>query len=218
MSRSICQDQPQMSKTDFQINITRQSVSVQLDLPSRSRIHATAFFVVLTILAMCALLFLPGRHGDPTMWQTLTRSRFGSTGFMFEWLLLLSFPLLMFFLCGRYAVAAFPSDEKLHCDQSTLTLSKARWLDFRSNQWDTRSYPLADVHEIRYRTVLSTKNATIYGLRFVAGGRNQKILPGLSPCDAEEILNALKALGADVPDDPKLQQKIKDDIPGSWPG
>jgi hypothetical protein len=68
---------------------------------------------------------------------------------------------------------------------------------------------MAGVRDIRYRAVASMRGYSIYGLRFVAGGKIQRILPGLKPGDAEKMLIALKALGADVPDDPVLRRKLK---------
>jgi hypothetical protein len=50
---------------------------------------------------------------------------------------------------------------------------------------------------------------SIDGLRFDAGGKTQRILPNLKPRDAEKVLITLKALGADVPDDPLIPGKLK---------
>lgn len=206
-----------MSKHTFRIDITRQSVSVRLEAPPKQRFYAIGSFVVLVVVGMGAVLFLPGKSGSPDLWHQLVSSQFGSTSFTVWLLLLLSFPALMFLLLKRYLIAAFPSDEALHCDRSTLTFSKVHYLDLHNSHWNTCSYQLADVHNVRYRAIISTKDATIYGLRFVANGRKMKTLPGLSPRDAEQLLQALKALGADVPDDPSLQRKIKDNVPGQWP-
>jgi hypothetical protein len=206
-----------MSKHDFDININGESVSVHLNAPPKTRFYASGFFILLVALGMCVALFLPGKHSDPSMWHHLASSPVESGTFKVWLLIFLSFPVLAFLLMRRYVIAAFPSNEAFHCDRSTLTISKVHYLDVHNTHWDTRTYQLADVRDIRYRAIISTKDATIYGLRFVAGGRKQKILPGLGPRDAEKILQALKTFGADVPDDPKLQQKIKDDVPGQWP-
>jgi hypothetical protein len=52
---------------------------------------------------------------------------------------------------------------------------------------------------------------SIYGLRLDAGGKTQRVLPGLKPRDAEKLLTTLKAFGADVPDDPVVPSKLKED-------
>lgn len=55
------------------------------------------------------------------------------------------------------------------------------------------------------------KGGTVYGLRSIAGGKTRRVLPGLNPRDAEKILVVLKTFGADVPDDPVLPRKLKED-------
>jgi hypothetical protein len=125
--------------------------------------------------------------------------------------LLLSFPVVMGLLVRRYAVSAYPSDETFHCDRSTLTISRVRWLDIHNKDWHTRSYRLVDIVKIGYRALGSARGASIYGLRFIAGGRTQRVLPGLKPREADRILKALKTLGADVPDDPKLSKRLEED-------
>lgn len=49
---------------------------------------------------------------------------------------------------------------------------------------------------------------SFWGLRFRAHGRKWA-LPGLEVPEAKAILAGLKALGADVPDDPNLDKQIK---------
>jgi hypothetical protein len=102
----------------------------------------------------------------------------------------------------------FPSDETLRCDGANLSISKVRWLDVHNNHWDNYSYSLADVQNIQYRAIFSGKYSTIYGLRFVAGGKTHRVLPALKARDAERILIAIKAFGADVPDDPVVSRKL----------
>jgi hypothetical protein len=54
------------------------------------------------------------------------------------------------------------------------------------------------------------RGISIYGLRLRAGGRTLRILPWLKPADAERILLALRSFGADVPDDPAVPSKLKE--------
>jgi hypothetical protein len=61
---------------------------------------------------------------------------------------------------------------------------------------------------MRYQAIASARGVSIYGLRFNAGGRTERVLPGLKPREADKILKALKAFGADVPDDPTLSRKL----------
>lgn len=199
-----------MAEQDFRLAITHQSVLVQLDAPGRKRLCAVVFFVGLTVLAICGLLFLSGKNGSPSIWHAMAASPVSSMGFLFPLFLVFSFPLALGLLLRRYVTLAWPSDEKFYCDGSSLTISKVYWLDFQDRHWQTWSYPLPAVRAIQYRAVASARGYTIYGLRFHAGGKTQRVLPGLMPRDAEKILLALKTFGADVPDDPFVSDKIKE--------
>jgi hypothetical protein len=121
----------------------------------------------------------------------------------------------MFVLTKRYVRLAYASDETFRCDRSTLSIAKVRWLDFRDGHWDSSSFALAEVGEIRYRVLVALRGTAIYGLRLRAGGKALRILPWLKPADAERILLALKSFGADVPDDPVVPSKLKENQWGS---
>jgi hypothetical protein len=166
------------------------------------------FFIAIGALAICGLLFLPGKHSSPSMWHDLSSSPADSGDFIFPFILLLSFPVLMGFLLWRYTIFAYPSDETVHCDRSTLTISKVRWLDIHNSHWDTRSYALAGIADMRYQEIAYVKGGSIYGLCFIAAGKTERVLPGLKPREADKILKALKTFGADVPDDPTLSEKL----------
>src|SRR5579872_6413103 len=194
-----------MAEQAFEIDITDQSVNVRLDVSTaspRTRFYGCIFFLALGVLGVWVVLVRSGGHGDPSLWHDLSTSPVDSGNFLVPLVLVLSFPLFMGLISWRYVVMAYPSDESFHCDRSTLTLSRVRWLDIHNKDWQTRSYPLADIADIRYRAVASAKGGSIYGLRFLAGGKTQRVLPGITPRQADKVLKALKALGADVPDDP----------------
>lgn len=199
-----------MPDQEFHLEITERFVDVRLDAPRRTRFYALAFFAGLTVIAMCALLFLPGKHGAPSIWLDLLMSDPGSSGFLIGCFLLLSFPLLMLVMTKRYVRLAFPSDETFRCDGLTLTIARARWFDVNNSRWDTFSFALAHVKKIRYRRIAYLRGYSVYGLRFIADGKTRRVLPGLKGGDAEKILLTLKALGADVPDDPPVPSKLKE--------
>lgn len=201
-----------MPEQEFQLEITDQSAFVRLTVSGKTRFFALAFFACVSALVLSAILFLPGKHGRPSMWHDLSTSSVGSADFLIPFfLLLLGFPLLIIVLPRRYVMLAYPSGETFRCDRSTLSIAKVRWLDVRNNHWNTCSFPLAEVREIRYGAIAQLKGGAVYGLRFVAGGKNCRVLPGLKPRDAERLLTALKTFGADVSEDPVLQQKPKED-------
>ena len=203
-----------MDEEDISLEISSESVSARLDVSSaspRTRFYVCIFFAAFALLLMCLLLFAPGKHGTPSMWNDLLSSQANTSDFLVPLAILLIVPVMMVLLLRRYIVEAYPSDETFHCDRSTLTISKVKWFDIRNKQWTTLQFPLADVADIRYRSLASAKNTCIYGLRFRAGGRTQRVLPGLTVSDAAKILNALKGLGADVPDDPSFKEKLDEE-------
>lgn len=200
-----------MPEPEFHLEITDQSVLVRLNASGNRRFFGLLFFAGLTLLLMCVLLFVPAKHGRRSMWHDLSTSSLGSEGFLVPIFLVLSVPILMGILLGRYTKFAFPSNESFSCDRSTLTVARVRWFDIHNNDWDTHSYQLAEVRELRYRTVARAKGTSIYGLRFIARGKTQRVLPGLAPRDADRILMAIRAFGADVPNDPLLAEKLTED-------
>ncbi|HTZ75274.1 MAG TPA: hypothetical protein VMB47_15230 [Candidatus Aquilonibacter sp.] len=207
-----------MSKPDFNVEINNGSVSVRLNgVSPRARLYAFILcFIGLPVLGVCFLLFVPGEHGGPSMWQYLSSRPVHSAFFSFELVLLLITPPFLLLAIWRYTVCAYPSDEILRCDGSTLTVSKARWFDFHSNaNWNTRSYASAEIETMRYKAIARVRRGSIYGLYFKARGSNERVLPGLGARDADKILKAFKAFGINVPDDPRLLRKLAETIPGS---
>ncbi len=145
------------------------------------------------------LLFSPGKHGNPSMWHDLlSPSVTGPGTFTVAVLLLIGLPLLMYALCHGFVLASHPSDQRLHCNRSTLTISKVRWLDFQNNDWISRSYTLADISEIRYRRIASLRGTSIYGLHLIAEGARERVFPGLDRRTAKKILQALQVFGVKV--------------------
>jgi hypothetical protein len=183
---------------EFSLDISERSVKVRLVESQRTRFYAFIFFIVVTVLVMFGLLFLPGKHGNPSMWRDLSASPVDSGSFVVDLVILSLVPILIFLTSRRYVVSAYPSDETFYCDRSTLTISRAQWFDFHNRHWDTRSYALVEVVGIRYGVVARLQSASIYGLHFISGGRKERVLPGLNSHDADTILNALKSIGADV--------------------
>ena len=98
-----------MPGQEFHLEVTNQSVYVRLDVSTQSaetRSYALAFFVGFTVLGLCALLFLPGKHGRKSMWHGLSTSSVGSAEFLFPLFLLLGFPLVMVVGTKRYVMSA----------------------------------------------------------------------------------------------------------------
>jgi hypothetical protein len=202
-----------MAHNDFSISISNTAVDVTYT-PSNSQPRGKLFGFIFTIGIMvvlaCALLFLPGKHGIPSMWHDLNYASSGwSVFFIVSGLVI--FTGLFGWQGFRYARAAWASDEKFYCDREGITIKRIPWLDFSNRTWRTYTYPLADVSAIRFAVIASAKGAAFWGLRFQARGRRWA-LPGLEAPEAKQILAGLKALGADVPDDPAIDKRIKETL------
>jgi hypothetical protein len=199
-----------MTSHGFDIYATDASVDVcRNPKPSaKSRFQGASIVVGSAILLLCVLVFLSGKHGRPSMWVELNSNPVSSSDFLVPMCIILAYIVFIGWLGIRWSLAAWPADDALHCDRSTFTFSRARWLDSQ-NHLDSHSFPLSSISDIRYGVIATAKNSTIYGLRFRLNGKKQKLLAGLEAPEAETILKALKSLGADVSDDPKLQNRIK---------
>jgi hypothetical protein len=190
-----------LNHEEFELEDTNQSVNVRLNASRKSphgRFHWAAFFVALWMAALCLLVFANGKHGEPGMWRDFATYPDNSSGFIIPLLILLGCSALIALISWRYVVMAYPSDETFYCDRSTLTISKVRWLDIRNKDRRTRSYPLREVTGLKYRSVATAKGGAVYGLRFEAGGRSERVLPGLGTHDAGKILKAVKSFGVNV--------------------
>jgi hypothetical protein len=208
-----------MGDQNLQIDIDDQSVSVSLNTSKNSphrRFYACIFYTALGALAICALLFAPLVDGAPSMWHDLSIYPVDSGMFVVGLAIPVVTSLLIFFFSRRYIVFAYPSDETFRCDRTALTISRVRWVDFSNTHWDTRSYALREIENLRYQPIAYAKWVSIYGLRFNAGGRTQRVLPGLKPRDACKMLKTLKAYGVDIPDDLEFLKGLAEDAEDHW--
>jgi hypothetical protein len=201
-----------MTSETLYVDVTDRSINVRLDVAPRARFYACIFFLAVGAIVICGLLFPPGKGNRPSMWHDLSSSPASSGNFIVPLILLLSAPALMGLLLWRYIMLAYPSAETFHCDGVALTLSKVRWLDIQNKHWDTRSYPLAEIAEMKYQAIARAKGRSVYGLRFIADGKVQRVLPGLKPSEADRILTTLRAFGADVRTDPTLSRELADEV------
>jgi hypothetical protein len=196
---------------DFTISINKNSVEVRLNPSSRStysKLFGAIFSASMLIAALCALLFLPGKHNRPSMWHNMSNADIGSPDFLVPLGLLIVGGVFIAWIGFRWSAAAWPSDETLHCDQTVLTISRIPYFDFSNRKWKTASYPLRDIKTFRFAVYASAKNSSVYGFRFRVNGRKYKTLPGLEAPEAQNILTALQGFGVDVVLDDKLQKKV----------
>lgn len=200
-----------MPPSEFTISITQDFVEIRLQ-PSiqspRAKLYGAIFSASAVILVLCALLFLSGKHGSPSMWHDMSNANIGSSAFLIPLAFLIVGGGFMTWMGFRWSAAAWPSDETLRCDHTVLTISRIPYLDFRDRTWKTQSYALRDLEKFRFAIYASAKNSSIYGFRFRANGKRHKTLPGLEAPEAQNILTALQRLGVDVVLDDKLQKKV----------
>jgi len=116
-----------MAHSEFVISITDKTVDVR-HTPSASEPRGKLFgfvFIIVTIVVMvCALLFLPGKHGNPSMWDDLTGASSTSSDVFVVVMIIALLPGLGGWQGFRYARAAWPSDETFHCDHEAITISR----------------------------------------------------------------------------------------------
>ena len=200
-----------MAEHGFDIKTTPASLEVFRDPrpKPKERFQGAAIIIGTMVLAVCALVFLPGKHEDPSMWHALANNSIGSPEFLFPASFVFCFLVIFGWFSIRWTLAAWPADDALRCDAQTFTALRERWFDTTDTMTPV-SFPLASITDLRYAVIARAKNSAIYGLRFRLDGKKQKLLAGLEAPEAGKILEALKALGADVPDDPKLQKRIKE--------
>lgn len=197
--------------SDFTLSINKDSVEILLQPSSRSphsKLRGAISIAGLVILGLCALLFLPGKNNRPSMWHDMTNATIRSSDFLVPLGLLIVGGGLLGWMGLRWNVAAWPSDETLHCDHAALTVSRVPYFHFRNRTWKTRSYALPDIEQFRFAVYASAKGSSTYGLRFRANGRRHKTLPGLEAPEAQNILTALQRFGIDVVLDSNLQKKV----------
>jgi hypothetical protein len=154
--------------------------------------------VTVWIAVLCLVVFANGRHGQSSMWHDLATHPVNSQGFIIPVAMLFGASVLVSLISWRYVVMAYPSDETFYCDRLTLVISKVHWLDIHNRDWWTRSYPLKAITGITYKAVARAKGGAVYGIRFKAAGRSERVLPGLGTQDARKVLKAVEAFGADV--------------------
>ena len=200
-----------MVQSDFSISIKDDSVDVRYT-PSARKPHGKLFGLIFSIsmlvLFTCFVLFMPDKHGGPSVWVDLISTPREESWFVGKVIVILLFAAGSTWHVLRYARVAWASDEILHCDRKAITISRIPWLDFSNRTWRTQIYPLTEVRGIRFAVIASANRERIWGLRFRAHGRRWA-LPGLEATQAKAILVGLRALGADAPDDPGLDKKIK---------
>jgi hypothetical protein len=113
--------------TDFTISIKQDSVEVRLHPSSRSpyaKLGGAIFSASMVIIAVFALLFLPGKHTRPSMWHDMSDATIGSANFLVPLTILILVCVFVGWTGFRWSAAAWPSDETLHCDHKALTISR----------------------------------------------------------------------------------------------
>jgi len=190
-----------MPKGKIDIVIEPGLVRVHYDAISKSprgRFLAGLLYLLFGIVMICLIIFVPGKHGTPSIWQDLHAYPKDSFGFLFPLGFVLTMFVIFAWFLARVVPVAYPGGQKLECDGETLTISRIRWLDLENKEWTTESYLLKNVSRIRYGVLVSGRGNSIHGLRFRAARRNYKLFPKLTTREVGKILSGLEAFGADT--------------------
>jgi hypothetical protein len=162
----------------------------------------------MVVLLLGLLSALPGKPGTHSIWVDLSKTPINYWRLWSAFCFIFPFAILMGWFFVWWIASAWPADDALQCSGGEWTISRTRWFDTQ-DKLVARTYPLNQITQLRYAVLAAAKGSTIYGLRFKANGKRQKLLAGLEAPEAGLILSGLKALGADVLDDPNLQKRIK---------
>ena len=190
-----------MPKNKIDVSIEPRQIRIQYDAIRESpygRFYAGLLYLGFGIGVICLFLFVPGKHGAPSIWRDMHSSPVDSFGFLFPLGLLLAAFSLTGWLLVRAVRVTCPGAQKLECDGATITVSWIRWMDWKNETWVTETYPLQEVSRIRYGVLVSGRGGSTYGLRFRATGRNYKLLPDLNTVQAGKILAGFEAMGGDT--------------------
>ena len=197
----------------YKIDISKDSVEVRRDgstVPLDERVVGGLLSSGVSVVLGGATIFLPGRHDSLSVWENLMTHRWPSSDFVSA----LIMAIFMGILCGSlflYGVRQlFPNGEILHCDRSTLTVSKIPWFSLRG-KWKIQSFPVADVSNSGF-FIHRSGRSVVSGLRFLASGHKHKIFSGIEAPEADEILKGLAVLGADVDYDYEMRQRVQDSL------
>jgi hypothetical protein len=198
-----------MSQQGFEINITKDSVDVRRDVSFLIQRYGSYVGLAYIALAVAGFYWVVlDSNGRASTWDVLMRYPATDRDFVSAVLCLALVLPLMAAILFMGARTLFPSGELLHCDRSTFTVSRIPWFNLRG-KWTTRSYPLPDISQLRFGTIIRSRGNNFDGLRFSAAGKEQKLFAGLEAPEAHKILKGLHALGVDVLEDPEMRDLVK---------
>jgi hypothetical protein len=86
------------------------------------------------------------------------------------------------------------SAEFLHCDHEHLQIGRRAF----NRRWTRLSFPIKEVHQLRYAAREDRPDSRIKSLVFEGHGHRETLFLFLNPSDAQQILEACSKLGVDV--------------------
>ena len=200
-----------MIQQGYEIDISSDSVELKHDgttTPLDERIVPGLLLCGFSVVMLGAMLFLPGKHGHPSVWDDLHTYHWPSGGFqsaLVEGMVQATLFGCTFLLGFRQF---FPSGEELHCDRSTFMIAKIPWYNL-VGRWHKETIPTSSVSELTYALVSSRRGGDIYGLSFYANSKEKKIFRGIQAPEADKVIKGLKNLGVNVIEDQDIQSKVE---------
>jgi hypothetical protein len=203
-----------MYSRKYKVKIGADYVDAKWDSSYRSipvRVFGSIAMAVLAAAWMYYAVFRP--HHGYAVWWTLTHERASSRYFIETAVAILLNLILSGYILALGVRSLFPSGEKLRCDYSQLIVSKIPWVSFRG-RWTTRVFSLAEISQMEYEVLRrgTARDPSVYGIRFLADGKVQKILSRIEAPEASHLLRGLERLGLDIRHDPDTLAKIQETL------
>ena len=205
-------DSVHMLLQGYEIGVTADSVDVKRDDSRRSiRVRAYGSIGIIAFAVVLFYFIVFGSHRGYSTWWNLTNEPGSSGDFLNSLIAFVVASGLSGFLLILGLRNFFPSGERLHCDRSTFTVSKIPWFNFHG-KWTRHSFSIAEISQLRFAVVRSSRGNSLCGICCFAHGKQQKLFAGLEAPEASRILRGLKNLGADVCSDPDMLTKVQETL------
>ena len=203
-----------MYSRKYDVKVRADSVDAKWDSSYRSiplRVFGSIAMGVLAVTWMYLAVFRP--HDGYTAWWAFRHERVSSRYFIEAAIATLFHLIFSGFLLALGVRSLFPSGEKLHGDRSQLIVSKIPWVSFRG-QWTTHAFSLAEISQMQYGVLRrgTARDPSVYGIRFLANGKVQKIIRRIEAPEASHLLRGLERLGFDVRHDPNMLARIQETL------
>lgn len=188
-----------MGQDGFRVAVTNDVVNASLDDPVGARVIAGIILSGMATGLAYAAIFQRGKRPGLLVYVRDNPALFKEQPALL-YLNVYAIVLILALFASMFIVGArmfFPSGSRLHCDRSTFTISQIAFWSF-GNRWKTQSVSPSEVSDVRYGVVERGRGSRVYGILATVRRRKWKVLAGIDPSDAKDILLGLRSLGVNV--------------------